>query len=238
MTSAAIFANHLRVRRNTALYPGLTPNRPPQHMGSDGFFLLPLARTRVAADILERAARDGRVHELGEVTERGDQVLSLEQVIGAWKAPNDGLLIEGGSIPLAVIQALMRQPRSFYTLDPRQFEHVTAEILALQGFHDVRLTPRSGDGGKDVIASQILPDGTPVTLYYECKLRGEGKHVKLAELRAFLMTVNERDSIAAKGVLVTTGRFTAGGRKYIAEHAQLDGKDYAALVEWLNRLKL
>lgn len=196
-------------------------------------------RSPIVSAGIHKAEEQGQFVPLGEVIEPEGVILSPEEVMAAWKLPADhrSRLIEAGSVPLAVIQELMRQPTSFFKLGHRQFEWVIAEMLSRLGFRNIALTPRSADGGKDIIASNSVA-GIPVVFYFECKHHGEDSPVDIVDLRALMGVVKGRESTAAVGVLATTGRFTKGGRKYIASEAQLDGKDYSDLVGWVNQLKL
>lgn len=91
------------------------------------------------------------------------------------------------------------------TLDPFLFEELVAELLVDKGF-DIFLTPRTGDGGKDIIASYTFND-VPILMLVECKRRQISKTLGPVEFRAltgqfyYEKTQNSRINYA---MLVTT----------------------------------
>jgi HJR/Mrr/RecB family endonuclease len=136
-------------------------------------------------------------------------------------------------IPLALLKAVCGDPRTMRALTPRQFEEFIAELIERIGFSDVVLTPRSGDGGKDVVASKII-HGIPLTFYFECKKYAEDNKVQLDRLRALLGVVAHDAHKVNKGILVTTSTFTAGAQKLILSEGRLGGKDYAGITDWIS----
>lgn len=145
-------------------------------------------------------------------------------------------LITVSSLPFKLIAKILRAPHEVRNLTPRQFEEFVAETLHQLGFKDVILTPRSSDGGKDVIASHEI-NGIPLSFYFECKKYSEGNKVQLETLRALLGTMAHDSRNVNKGVLVTTSTFTKGSREFILSEARLDGKDYDGLLGWIDELK-
>lgn len=189
----------------------------------------------VSARRCEELREDGVLEKQGRIVEPDNTILTPEEIFGAWKVESSSLMVEAGTVPLAVMQELMRDPEGLRRLDSRQFEFVVAEILSRHGFDNVKVTRKSGDGGKDITAHRILA-GIPISFYFECRQHGAGKPVRLDELRALLGVVS-KDGVS-KGVLVTTSRFTEGGKEFIAENARVDGKDYEDLVGWIEQLKV
>ena len=145
-------------------------------------------------------------------------------------------LITVDSLPLRLLTKIMRSPEELRNITPRQFEEFVAETISQLGFKDVLLTPRSHDGGKDVVASYRI-NGIPLSFYFECKHYAEGNKVQLETLRTLLGTMAHDARSVNKGVLVTTSTFTKGARKFILGEARLDGKDYTDLLGWINELK-
>lgn len=138
--------------------------------------------------------------------------------------------------PVRVIQEIRQRPEMMRKLSPREFEEMTAELLNGLGFENVILTPRSGDGGRDVVAVRRVK-GIPLLFAFECKRYAEGRRVQLATLRALLGTVSHARTKANIGVLVTTSRFSRGAREFILSEALIDGKDFADLVRWLRQYR-
>lgn len=145
-------------------------------------------------------------------------------------------IIRVDHLPFRVFAEILREPRRMRDLSPRQFEVFVAEILNQLGFRDVILTPRSGDGGRDVIAAKEV-NGIPVSFYFECKKYAEDNKVQLATLRALLGVVAHESRSANIGVLVTTSEFTKGSQNLIVNECRLDGKDYDGIVGWIADLK-
>ncbi|MCK4394723.1 restriction endonuclease [Candidatus Bipolaricaulota bacterium] len=141
-------------------------------------------------------------------------------------------IVRVDNLPFRALRAVIADPRHLRTLTPRQFEEFTAEILDTLGFSDVKLTPATRDGGRDVIASRTIK-GIPLTFYFECKKYAEGNKVQLETLRALLGVVAHEATTANIGVLVTTSTFTAGSSALILGEARLDGKDYQGILGWV-----
>lgn len=136
------------------------------------------------------------------------------------------------NLPFRLVRQIASDARHMRTLTPRQFEEFTAELLDALGFRDIVLTPRQGDGGRDVIASHIF-NGIPITYYFECKKYADDNKIQLDSLRALLGVVAHNATQANIGVLVTTSTFTRGCEELILSEARLDGKDYYGILDWL-----
>ena len=145
-------------------------------------------------------------------------------------------VVRAENIPFRLIHAILHDPRHMHDLTPRQFEEFIAEVVEHLGFSNIILTSPSGDGGRDVIASNEI-NGIPMTLYFECKKYAEGNKVQLNTLRSLLGTVAHHATEANIGVLVTTSTFTKGCKDLIMSDCRLDGKDYDGLLGWVSELK-
>lgn len=145
-------------------------------------------------------------------------------------------LISVDKLPLKVISMILQNPQEVRNITPRQFEEFIASLLDQLGFSDIVLTPRSSDGGKDIIASHSI-NGIPLSFYFECKQYAKGNKIQLETLRALLGTIAHDSTKANMGVLVTTSTFTKGCEKFILAESRLDGKDYDDIVGWISELK-
>ena len=76
-----------------------------------------------------------------------------------------------------------------YSLTPRQFEQVVAELLEKQGY-DVELTPPSKDGGKDIYVAKKTSLGRFLYLV-ECKKYGRGRPVGVELIRQLYGVVEQ-----------------------------------------------
>lgn len=145
-------------------------------------------------------------------------------------------IIQVEYLPQRLFDAIRNEPMLMRGLDPRAFEEFTAELLSKLGFQGIRLTPRSGDGGRDIVATQVVND-IPVIMAFECKQYAESNKIGPDYLRALLGTITQGATRASMGVLVTTSSFTSGARSFIAAEASIDGKDFKALSKWLLMVK-
>jgi len=144
-------------------------------------------------------------------------------------------IISVDSLPFRLIARIMKSPNEVKNLTPRQFEEFVAGTLDQLGFSDVILTPRSRDGGKDVIASHQI-NGIPLSFYFECKKYADDNKIQLETLRTLLGTVAHDARKVNMGVLVTTSAFTKGSRDFILSESRLDGKDYEGILGWVDEL--
>lgn len=141
-------------------------------------------------------------------------------------------IIQVNYLPQKIFEAIRNEPKLMRGLDPRKFEEFTAELLAKLGFTGIQLTPRSGDGGRDIVATQEV-NQIPIVMAFECKKYAESNKIGPDILRALLGTVAHSRTKASIGVLVTTSSFTTGARTFMAAEALIDGKDFNALAKWL-----
>lgn len=129
-----------------------------------------------------------------------------------------------------VIGGLLKDPDSIYKMHPRRFEELVAELLSARGF-DVQLTPPSGDGGRDILASKETDLGRLLHLV-ECKRYAPHRPIGVGLVTTLYGTVETER--ATNGVLVTTSRFTKGAIQKASQlEYRIDLKDYEALKKWL-----
>jgi len=145
-------------------------------------------------------------------------------------------IIQVDYFPFHLIETFRKNPELTRCLTPRDFERLTAELLNGLEFENVILTSVSGDGGRDIIATKKI-HGIPILCAFECKKYSEENRVGISILRSLLGTITTSETKAAVGVLVTTSTFTTGSRKFILSEPRIDGKDFNALVGWLNDYK-
>lgn len=100
-------------------------------------------------------------------------------------------------------------PDNFQNLSPQELEDFVARLFECLGY-EVRQTPYSGDGGKDIIA---FKDGRKYII--ECK-RYKKEKVGRPELQKFFGVMNEEG--ADGGFFVTTGQFTQTAVKYAQKY--------------------
>ena len=133
---------------------------------------------------------------------------------------------------LSVYDQILIDPNSVYNLESWEFEELVAEVYSRNGYR-ARVTQRTRDGGRDVIATCEV-GGVSYSTYFECKQQGPRRPVGVEIVRG-LYGVMERDRID-KGVIVTTSRFTQDA---IKEAEMLNGRiklvDYQELQRLMRR---
>jgi restriction system protein len=128
----------------------------------------------------------------------------LQTVIDRIQRVPEGHLIEVVMIPwFAIYREMRRDPGVMHQLTPLHLEELIAGAYKLAGFSSVIVTPRSGDHGRDVIATS--PDGYTVRILDQAKKYGPDKVVGYDAIRAFIMVLDA--DRATRGFLTTTGIF-------------------------------
>jgi len=135
-------------------------------------------------------------------------------------------------LPVRLVEAIHESPDLMRGLQPREFEEFVAEILQGLGFESVTLTPPSGDGGRDIFATQRV-NGISYLVNFECKRYAQNRKVGPRILRNLLGVCETPKTQANLGVLVTTSTFTSGAKELIVADTRLDGKDFDDLVAWV-----
>ena len=117
----------------------------------------------------------------------------------------EGHIIKGVAPAWAEIIRLMEEdPDILFKIDPRRLEEIIAGAYERAGFDEVILTPRSGDLGRDVIASR--KDWGRVRFIDQVKAYKPG-HLVTAEEVLALGFVLMSDQNATKGFVTTTSDF-------------------------------
>src|SRR5437868_3825685 len=81
--------------------------------------------------------------------------LTLKAVLTFGAADQEGRIVEAVSLPwFDILELLQRDPDAAYQFDSRVWEEIIAGAYTRAGFDEVILTPRSGDKGRDVIATK------------------------------------------------------------------------------------
>jgi restriction system protein len=132
----------------------------------------------------------------------------------------------------AMVEALKKQPRDVFKLDPRQYEELIAELLDDMGY-DVTLTPATRDGGKDILASIKTPCGEFLCLVDAKKYR-EDRKIGVSMVRTLYGTL--ADYQANSAMLVTTSTYSKDARVFQGRHRyQLSLQDYTDVAKWIQR---
>jgi len=192
----------------------------------------PLAASLVAALVRERKVDYSSVLGLLRDFQRPGLLDATGRPISSRNIEHQPLIADVRDANSHLLQRLRARPEFVYQLSPRQFEEISAEIFARLGY-SVELTPRSKDGGVDILLAQKTDVGS--FLYFvECKLYAADRPVGI-ELVNALVGVVERGKATA-GLLMTTSRFTSGAKAVEKElSARLSLKDYGDFKAYLEK---
>jgi len=142
------------------------------------------------------------------------------------------IVLVGSAISQRLIQRLARQPDGMYSLGPRQFEELVAELLSKQGF-DVATTASTRDGGKDIIVRCSTALGDQV-YYVECKRYAPDRPVGVSLVRE-LYGVVQSERVTG-GILATTSYFSSDAVTFQSRVPfQLSLRDKSDITHWLER---
>ncbi len=131
--------------------------------------------------------------------------LALSSVIVGDTRTSEGILVEATSVAWkAVVGELKSDWNKAYQISPQKWEEIIAGAYSLAGFDSVILTPRTGDHGRDVIATR---KGVGcIKIIGSVKAYHPGLKVGYDDVRALLGVMSgERDT--SKGILSTTSSF-------------------------------
>jgi restriction system protein len=152
---------------------------------------------------------------------------------------SEGTLVRAVALPwYEIIDWLTKDPQGAYQIDPRRWEEILAGAYERSGqFDEIILTPRSGDKGRDVIASK---NGVgAIRIFDQMKAYSPGRTVTAAEVREMFGTISLNHSVS-KGVITTTSTFAPrlldddGLRAAIPFRLELKPVD--VLLPWLAEL--
>jgi restriction system protein len=157
--------------------------------------LPPNSDKRTLLGIINSLSRDSQTEPPG--------VILKAELLKGYGQNADGILIEALSTPwLKIIDLLKRDPEVIYQIDPRKMEELIAATYEQDGFK-VTLTPRSGDHGRDVIATK--EGHISIRLFDQVKAFKPGHVVDANDVRAVLGTLWVPN--VSKAVITTTSHF-------------------------------
>lgn len=149
----------------------------------------------------------------------------------------EGQLVEAVRVPwYEIVRQIEKNPNFLYEVDWRELEEIIAGAYKRYGCPHVVLTPRSGDDGRDIIAS--WPDLGSIRILDQVKAYSQGRLVKPDEVRSMLGVLAAEPN-ASKGVITTTSGFAPSIAKnpkftqFMPYRLQL--RDGPELVKWLAR---
>lgn len=189
----------------------------------------------------------GRVLPIGTATERDEahalalavlhhELLLQSAVVRLGERVPEGQVVEAVMVPWKdLVRAVAQDPEFLRKVDPRKMEELVAGAYRADGY-EVVLTPRSGDLGRDVIATR---GDLKICVLDQVKRYTAGHRVTLDEVNAMLGVITKFQN-TSKGFVTTTASFAPGVRS--DPHLQrympyrLDLRDGDALVDWFSAL--
>lgn len=198
----------------------------------------------IAVGIAEAAEARDSVSAVGTVDERRNNALldrlphlMLQVAVTFGEKTSQGHVIEAVSIPwLAFLEHLKQNPSSSHEIGWRKWEEIIAGAYKDAGF-SVVLTNRSGDRGRDIIATK---NGVLSVRYFDqVKAYAPGNPVTLDQVHSMLGVLGSAHNVS-KGIITTTSDFAPG--VYSDPEVQqfvpyrLDLRPRKGLIDWLSQL--
>jgi restriction system protein len=150
---------------------------------------------------------------------------------------DDGRLIESVALPWFDIMKMIKvDPDAIYSIDPYIWEEIIAGAYTRAGFDEVVLTPRSGDKGRDVVATKHGIGS--IRIFDQVKAYKPGHLVTAEEVRAMVGVITAAGNVS-KGVVTTTSNFAPRilqvdyVRALVPYRLELKGRD--ELLSWLDQ---
>jgi len=132
-------------------------------------------------------------------------VVTLKALLDLGQATDEGRLVEAVAVPwFEVMRMIEKDPDGIYQIDPWKWEEIIAGAYKQAGFDEVILTPRSGDKGRDVIATKYGVGS--VRFFDQIKAYSPGNLVTAEEVRAMLGVITGARNVS-KGIITTTSTF-------------------------------
>ena len=166
------------------------------------------------------------------------ELLIQSEIVLLGDKTSEGQLVELLAVPwFEIIREIRHDPEFLHRIDWRKMEEVIAGAYEQMGCVEVTLTPRSGDDGKDVMAT--LPGIGSIRIVDQVKKYKPGHLVNADEIRSMLGVLNAEPNVS-KGFVTTTSSFAPG----ILENEKLmqfmpyrlELRDGKQLADWLTSL--
>lgn len=160
--------------------------------------------------------------------------LLLQAVVLPGDRTSEGQLIEDVTLPwFRIVEIIEKEPDAIEEIGWREWEEIVAGAYREEGY-DVTLTPRSGDHGRDIIATSR--GAGSIKILDQVKAYKPGHVVTASEVREMLGTLTAEPD-ASKGIVTTTSEFAPGvetdtGIAPFLPH-RLELKPREALIKWL-----
>lgn len=165
--------------------------------------------------------------------------LTLKAILIAGDRTQEGQLIEAVAVPwFEILELLQKDPSASYQIEPRHWEEIIAGAYTRAGFDEVILTPRSGDKGRDIVATKSGVGS--VRIFDQVKAYSPTTLVTHDDVRAMLGVITGAQNVS-KGVITTTSDFAPRVledeylKPYVPHRLELRPRD--VLLPWLDGLR-
>lgn len=169
----------------------------------------------------------------GAIEEFSNLIITIKAQVTTSEAPAQVLLRTPWE---AIFQEIIRDPSRLYrfTKDPRAFEEFIADTYVLDGYN-VELTPRSNDGGVDIIATKS--GFGAVKIFDHAKAYSTERTVSANDVRAAYGVLSMAQD-ASKIVITTTSDFAPGVYTEFSPFipTRLELRHGQKLIDWLKEV--
>ncbi len=160
-------------------------------------------------------------------------VITIKALLTFGDVTAEGQLIEAVTTPwFEVLDRIEREdPELIYKLGSREWEEIIAGAYQQSGFK-ATLTPRSGDKGRDIIATKS--GFGSIRIFDQVKAYNPNLLVTAEEVRSMLGVITA-DQNVSKGIITTTSNFAPGVESEFKEFIpfRLELKPREQLLSWL-----
>jgi restriction system protein len=164
--------------------------------------------------------------------------ITVQAIITVGDKTKEGRLVEGVSIAWdEIIKLISHNPEELYKIDPRKLEELIAGAYVRDGY-EVELTPRSGDKGRDVVATKHGIGS--IRIFDQVKRYKVSRPVTADEVRSLVGVITMAGNVS-KGVITTTSTFAPtlldddDIRRLVPHRLELKPRDI--LLPWLEKLR-
>jgi len=186
---------------------------------------------------VSRADVSSRVVVVEPLLPPGPEVLLQAAIILTGDTTQEGILVQGVAVAWEeIIRWLAYDPEFLLKIGWRKLEELIAGAYDREGWSKVILTPRSGDKGRDIIATKTGIGS--ICFYDQVKAYNPGHIVPADDVRAMFGVLSLHQNVS-KAIVTTTSQFAPGvfdEFKSVMPH-RLELKDRAQLLEWLQQIR-
>lgn len=165
--------------------------------------------------------------------------MTLKAVLMYGDKTSEGTLIECVATPWhEIMRSIEKDPRAIYQIDCWKWEEIIAGAYKQAGFDKVELTPRSGDKGRDIVATK---NGVgSIRIFDQVKAYKPGNLVTANDVRAMAGILSGANNVS-KGVITTTSDFAPRIKEdeYLKPFLpyRIELKPRGVLLPWLKELQ-